>query len=215
MKRLLLSFLCIVSLTTCNVSVTPEYRVEVKRHRSVAIIPFVVNIYKVNDTKLVSSHQFEAKERALSTFFQQQAYEYFSTRKSRNSQIQVAVQQVRETNKKLEELGISHKQISLFNEKELARYLGVDSFIYGSIDLRNNPATSQAVQLVSFSTFSGNQEMLAEIDLRLASSVSSSVIWQYKEFSKGYSLQETRNDTLLFNCLLTYPLSKMQYKSLN
>mgnify|MGYP000170985793 CR=1 FL=1 len=214
MNQALLSFICVFLFIACNVSVTPDYRTEVRRHRSVAIMPFVVNIYKITDSKLTSSQQLEAKELALSKLFQQQAYDFFTNRKTRNSQVHVAVQHVSETNKKLAELGITYKQISLFSEKELAHFLGVDSFIYGNIDLRNNPSASQAVHLVSISSFSANQEMLAEIDVKLASAISESIIWQYKEFSKGYSFQETRNDTLLFNCLLTYPLSRIQYKGI-
>lgn len=215
MKQLIFLFFTLLFLTTCNVSVAPTYHTEIKRHRSIAIMPFVVNIYAIGDKKLVSSHYLENKEKSLSNFFQQQTYEYFFHRKIRNGQVNVVVQNIHETNRKLAELGITYKQISLFNEKTLAHFLGVDSFIYGSIEIKNNPTASHSVQLVTFSSFSINQDMLADIDLKLASSVSGSIIWQYKELNKGYSIEENRNDTLLFKCLLTYPLGKIQYKGLN
>lgn len=215
MKQLFVFLLTLLFLTACNVSVAPTYHAELKRHRSIAIMPFVVDLYAIGNNKLISSHYLENKEKSLSRVFQQQAYNYFVQRKIRNGQVNVVIQNVQETNKKLAELGITYKQIRLFNEKELARYLGVDSFIYGSIEMRNNPVSSQPVRLVTFSSLSLNQDMLADIDLKLASSVSGSIIWQYKEFNKGYSAEENRNDTLLFNCLLTYPLGKIQYKGLN
>jgi hypothetical protein len=201
MKQLFVFLLTLLFLTTCNVSVAPTYHAEVRRHRAIAIMPFVVNLYAIGNNKLASSNYLENN--------------YFVQRKIRNGQVNVVIQNVQETNKKLAELGITYKQIRLFNEKELARYLGVDSFIYGSIEMRNNPVSSQPVRLVTFSSLSLNQDMLADIDLKLASSVSGSIIWQYKEFNKGYSAEENRNDTLLFNCLLTYPLGKIQYKGLN
>lgn len=214
MKPLSCIILTFCLLTACSISMTPEYHTEVRRHRSVAILPFEVNLYEIEDLKNKSPKMLEIRESELGFFFQYQAFKYFNSRKPKNKQVRVAVQEVEETNRKLSELGISNRQIRLLGEKELARFLGVDAFIYGSVDIRKDNEVRNNAQMASYSPFASAMDMQAIIDIKIANSKTSSIIWQYREPNKGYSKCETPNDTILFNNLFAYPLSKLSYKGL-
>lgn len=198
---------------SCSISMTPEYYNEIKRHRSIAILPFDVGLYQIEELKYLTPQQLKERETMLGYFFQQQVYYYFNQRRTKSKHIYVAVQEVSETNRKLKELGISVRQARLLGQKELAKFLGVDAFIFGSIDIRRDFDVASNAYAASYSPYGPATDMLAVVDIRIADSKTSSVIWQYREPNKGYSAIETANDTLLFNNLFSYPLSRLSYKA--
>ncbi len=203
----------LIILLSCSISMTPEYYNEIKRHRSLAILPFDVGLYQIDELRYLTPQQLKERETALGYFFQKQAYCYFDQRRARSKQIYVAVQDVAETNRKLKELGISVKQARLLGQRELAKFLGVDAFIFGSIDIRRDFDAASNAYAAAYSPYGAVTDMLAVIDIRIADSKTSSVIWQYREPNKGYSAIEITNDTLLFNNLFLYPLSRLSYKA--
>lgn len=203
----------LVFLFSCSISMTPEYYNEIKRHRSLAILPFEVGLYQIEELKYLSPGQLKEREKELGCFFQCQAYGYFSRRQPKNRQVYVVVQDVAETNRKLGELGLSSRQARLLGERELARFLGVDAFIYGSIDIRPDFDAANNAYVAGYASYGSVADMMAVIDIRIADSNTSSVIWQYREPNKGYSRREASNDTLLFNNLFMYPLSRLSYKA--
>ena len=150
------------------------------QHEVLAIIPFITQLkleQDVSDTELKAYAEREAYavQDALET--------YFSIRKKRKK-FNVDFQNVEETNAILTKNGVDYQNIDIYTVKELAKLLGVDGIISGSLDL--NVLLSKGVSTdFSFLDYFRGDANYGRIGIKISDGATGKLLWKYeKEITK-------------------------------
>ena len=131
-----LSFIfCILSLHTVvsqkSVYLHPNFNAYASNHRTIAILPFYVDLELPNEPSEFLRRQFlEIEGLAV-----QQALAHYFESKSNSKDLSVLFQPLGLTQKKLQLAGLDYRSIGQKSSKELAQILEVDVLISGNLSL--------------------------------------------------------------------------------
>lgn len=175
MKRLLLIFIALWGIPLAvfaqkDIFLSPKFNELTKEHKVLAIIPFK-SVLDLNTTQKADSEEIEGK--AVQTGLEN----YFNQRKKRKK-FTVEFQEIKTTNQILEEQKINYDDIGLYSSKDLARILGVDGIISGSIQL--NVLLSQGIEkdsgLGDFLFFDSD---FGRIAVKISDGITGKLLWKY------------------------------------
>lgn len=175
MKRLLLIFIALWSIPLAvfaqkDIFLSPKFNELTKEHKVLAIIPFK-SVLDLNTTQKADSEEIEGK--AVQTGLEN----YFNQRKKRKK-FTVEFQEIKTTNQILKDQKINYDDIGLYSSKDLARILGVDGIISGSIQL--NVLLSQGIEkdsgLGDFLFFDSD---FGRIAVKISDGMTGKLLWKY------------------------------------
>lgn len=161
----------------------PQFAELTKDHKTVAVLPFTVNIDKKNLGKNTTIEMVEKSEQEESMEFQRQLYARFLQR-SQEGEYTVGFQDVDQTNALLAKAGIPTDSLSVHTRDEIARALGVDALISGSIHQARPTSTGAAVAQTLLIGFSGSTQRV-DINLTVHNGADGSLLWSYDHTDKG------------------------------
>ena len=175
MKRLLLIFIAFWAIPFAvfaqkDIFLSPKFNELTKKHKVLAIIPFK-SVLDLNTKQNADSEEIEGK--AVQTGLEN----YFKQRKKRKK-FTVEFQEIKTTNQILEEQKINYDDIGLYSSKDLAKILGVDGIISGSIQL--NVLLSQGIEkdsgLGDFLFFDSD---FGRIAVKISDGITGKLLWKY------------------------------------
>lgn len=175
MKRLLLIFIALWGIPLAvfaqkDIFLSPKFNELTKEHKVLAIIPFK-SVLDLNTTQKADSEEIEGK--AVQTGLEN----YFNQRKKRKK-FTVEFQEIKTTNQILNDQKINYDDIGLYSSKDLARILGVDGIISGSIQL--NVLLSQGIEkdsgLGDFLFFDSD---FGRIAVKISDGMTGKLLWKY------------------------------------
>ena len=175
MKRLLLIFIAFWAIPFAvfaqkDIFLSPKFNELTKKHKVLAIIPFK-SVLDLNTKQDADSEEIEGK--AVQTGLEN----YFKQRKKRKK-FTVEFQEIKTTNQILEEQKINYDDIGLYSSKDLAKILGVDGIISGSIQL--NVLLSQGIEkdsgLGDFLFFDSD---FGRIAVKISDGITGKLLWKY------------------------------------
>lgn len=175
MKRLLLIFIALWGIPLAvfaqkDIFLSPKFNELTKEHKILAIIPFK-SVLDLNTTQKADSEEIEGK--AVQTGLEN----YFNQRKKRKK-FTVEFQEIKTTNQILKDQKINYDDIGLYSSKDLARILGVDGIISGSIQL--NVLLSQGIEkdsgLGNFLFFDSD---FGRIAVKISDGMTGKLLWKY------------------------------------
>lgn len=175
MKRLLLIFIALWCIPFAvfaqkDIFLSPKFNELTKKHKVLAIMPFK-SVLDLHTTQKADSEEIEGK--AVQTGLEN----YFNQRKKRKK-FTVEFQEIKTTNQILEEQKINYEDIGLYSSRDLARILGVDGIISGSIQL--NVLLSQGIEkdsgLGDFLFFDSD---FGRIAVKISDGMTGKLLWKY------------------------------------
>lgn len=175
MKRLLLIFIALWGIPLAvfaqkDIFLSPKFNELTKEHKVLAIIPFK-SVLDLNTTQKADSEEIEGK--AVQTGLEN----YFNQRKKRKK-FTVEFQEIKTTNQILKDQKINYDDIGLYSSKDLARILGVDGIISGSIQL--NVLLSQGIEKDSgIGDFLFFDSDFGRIAVKISDGMTGKLLWKY------------------------------------
>ena len=172
--------LAVLSLAGCathQAYLNPQFASTTAAHHTVAIVPFHVTISRERLPKNLSAEDVSRMEHEEAFAVQTQLYTQLLRR---SEQYTVQFQDVARTNVLLERAGITYDSLSTRTKDELAKLLGVDAVISGSVRRRKPMATGTAIALgVLFGgAFMGNTNEVG-VDLQLHNGQDGALLWNF------------------------------------
>lgn len=161
----------------------PQFAEVTAAHKVVAIVPFRVTINPKNLPKSMTPELVEKLQRDESTEFQRQLYARFLTR-SQTDGYRVTFQDVDHTNALLARAGYSPDRLGALTKSELAKLLGVDAVLSGSLRMSKPTSTGAAFAQTLVFGFSGSTERI-DINMTLHNGEDASLLWSYDHTDKG------------------------------
>lgn len=182
----MLSFLAVFVFVGCaqpTIYTKPEFSNVTKSHKKVAIMPFTVTIDSKNQSKEFTVEMAKKAEKDEGYLFQQQIYAQFLKQHSKG-RYTVDFQDVEFTNSLLNKSGISYDNFMSYTKSDLARILGVDAVISGTIK-RSKPmsGTGAAVLGILVGYWGATNEV--NVSLNLYDGNSSDLLWKYDHDAAG------------------------------
>lgn len=175
MKRLLLIFIALWGIPLAvfaqkDIFLSPKFNELTKEHKVLAIMPFK-SVLDLNTTQKADSEEIEGK--AVQTGLEN----YFNQRKKRKK-FTVEFQEIKTTNQILKDQKINYDDIGLYSSKDLARILGVDGIISGSIQL--NVLLSQGIEKDSgIGDFLFFDSDFGRIAVKISDGMTGKLLWKY------------------------------------
>lgn len=184
MKRILSSVLTGIILLfvagCATVYTAPEIQ-QPDNNKTIAILPFDVQVQYNKLPKNVTIEQVHENERELSLIMQGQIYNRFLQKKHL---FPVAFQDVDQTNMLLRRNNIDLEKLGEFSKDELARLLEVDEIITGVVYTTKPMSTGAAVALgVLFGVWGPTNQ--AEVTVSLHSGIDSQLLWKFNHVYSG------------------------------
>lgn len=161
----------------------PRFAELTASHKSIAILPFKVVVDKKHLPKNVTLEMVEASEREEAMEFQRQLYARFLQR-AQAGEYTVDFQDVDQTNTLLARAGISLDSLSLHTRDEIAKALGVDAVVSGSIHQSQPTSTGMAFAQSLLIGFSGSTNRL-DINMTVHNGADGALLWSYDHTDKG------------------------------
>ena len=163
--------------------VNPQFAELTKTHKTLAILPFKVAIDKTKLPKGVTLEMIAASEKEEGTEFQKQLYARFLQR-AQEDEYTVGFQDVDQTNALLARAGISPDSLALHTKDEIAKALGVDGLISGTVHQTQPTSTTMAVAQSFLLGFSGHTQRV-DINLTVHNGADGALLWSYDHTDKG------------------------------
>ncbi len=161
----------------------PQFAELTKDHKTIAILPFKVTIDKNKLPKNVTLEMVAASEKEESVEFQKQLYARFLQR-AQEDQYRVGFQDVDQTNALLARSGISLDSLSLRTKDEIAKALGVDALVSGTVHQAQPTSTGLAVAQTFLLGFSGHTQRV-DINMTVHNGADGTLLWSYDHTDKG------------------------------
>jgi len=161
----------------------PQFAELSKDHKTVAILPFKVNIDTKNLSKNTTMEMIEKAEQEESLEFQRQLYARFLQR-AQEDEYTIGFQDVDQTNALLAKAGITPDSLSMHTRDEIAGVLGVDALISGNIHQARPTSTGMAMAQTLLIGFSGSTQRV-DINLTVHNGADGSLLWSYDHSDKG------------------------------
>jgi len=161
----------------------PKFSELTQTHKSVAILPFKVTFNMKNMPKNTTPEMLDQAARDEASEFQRQLYARFLQR-ANDGEYSVEFQDVDQTNALLTRAGITPDSLAGHTRDEVARILGVDALISGTIHQSRPTSTGTAIATNLIFGFGGSTERV-DITMLLHNGVDGALLWSYDHNDKG------------------------------
>ena len=160
----------------------PQFAELTKNHKQVAILPFKVTIDMKHLPKNTTPEivMQSAKDEGLD--FQKQLYTRL-LQKSTDEGYTVGFQDVDQTNALLARAGYSGDSLAAHTKDEIARVLGVDAIVSGTVH-QAQPMSTGAAVVQSLLGFGGSTQRV-DINMSVHNGADSQLLWSYDHTDKG------------------------------
>lgn len=177
------TFLLFTACSTATIYTKPEFTTITDTHKSVAILPFIVNIDSKHQSKEFTLEVAKKSERDEAFMFQQQIYSQFLKRQAQGKYT-VEFQDADHTNTLLAQSGITYENISSYTKSDIAHKLGVDAVISGTIRRSKPISSGSAIALgVLFGTWGSTNRV--DITINLHNGSNNDLLWKYDHQASG------------------------------
>ncbi len=177
------TFLLFTACSTATIYTKPEFTTITDTHKSVAILPFIVNIDSKHQSKEFTLEVAKKSERDEALMFQQQIYSQFLKRQAQGKYT-VEFQDADHTNTLLAQSGITYENISSYTKSDIAHKLGVDAVISGTIRRSKPISSGSAIALgVLFGTWGSTNRV--DITINLHNGSNNDLLWKYDHQASG------------------------------
>jgi TolB-like protein len=161
----------------------PEFSDITKSHKKVAVLPFVVTIDSKNQSKEFTIDVARKAERDEAYMFQQQIYSQFLKQQSKGMYT-VEFQDTDHSNTLLSKSGITYENLSNYTKSDIARYLGVDAVISGTIRRSKPMSSAGAIVLGLLGGFWGSTNRV-DVTINLHDGSNGDLLWKYDHEASG------------------------------
>ena len=182
----ILSVLAVFVFAGCaepTIYTKPEFSDVTKSHQKVAILPFIVTIDSKNQSKEFTLEVAKKSERDEAYLFQQQMYSRFLKQQAKGMYT-VDFQDTEYSNTVLAKSGITYDNISTYTKSDIAKILGVDAVIYGTIKRSKPMSGAGAVVMAILIGVSGSTNRV-DVTINLHDGMSNELLWKYDHEASG------------------------------
>jgi curli biogenesis system outer membrane secretion channel CsgG len=163
--------------------VNPQFAELTKAHKTIAVLPFKVTINKAKLPKNVTLEMIAVSEKEEATEFQKQLYARFLQR-AQEDQYTIGFQDVDQTNALLARAGIPSDSLYMHTKDEIAKALGVDALVSGTVHQAQPTSTGMAMAQSFLLGFSGNTQRV-DINMTVHNGADGTLLWSYDHTDKG------------------------------
>lgn len=161
----------------------PDFASIAASHKTLAVLPFQVNIDSKNLSKNVTVEMLEKAEAEEALEFQRQLYARFLQR-AQEGEYSVGFQDVDQTNALLLRAGMPLDSLKARTRDEIAKALGVDALVSGSIHQARPTSTGAAFAQSLVFGFSGSTQRV-DINMTVHNGADGVLLWSYDHTDKG------------------------------
>lgn len=177
------AFLLFTACSTATIYTKPEFSNVTNTHKTIAILPFTVNIDSKHQSKEFTLEVAKKSERDEAYMFQQQIYSQFLKRQAQGKYT-VEFQDADQTNAVLAQYGITYENISSCTKSDIAHKLGVDAVISGTIRRSKPMSSGGAIALgVLFGSWGSTNRV--DITINLHNGSNNDLLWKYDHQASG------------------------------
>lgn len=174
---------CGVALAGAQRYTHPQFAELSRDHKTIAILPFKVTYNMKNMPKNVTPEMLEKAAENQASDFQRQLYARFLQR-AQDGEYTVTFQDVDQTNVLLLRAGITADSLALHTKDEIAKILGVEALISGTIHQSKPTSTGTAIATSLILGFSGSTERV-DITMAVHNGADAALLWSYDHTDKG------------------------------
>jgi hypothetical protein len=167
----------------------PQFTEVTKEHKLVAVLPFRVTIDMKHLPKGMTTEMVMQSEKAEGLEIQRVLYARL-LQKSADEGYTVGFQDVDQTNALLLKAGLALDSLAAMTKGELARTLGVDALISGTVRTTRPTSTGVAVAQSLLLGFSGSTQRV-DINMTVHSGTDGQLLWSYDHNDKGGLMNTT------------------------
>lgn len=206
MSLLVVGFLA----TGCRPTIylAPDFDKVARKHKTVAVLPFAVEITTKRLPKGVTPETIKEQEKSNGYSMQGDVYRYLLKEYSKDKYT-VEFQDIDKTNAKLEEAGIAYEKIALTGKDKIAELLGVDAVLSGKIVQERPMSDGVAIAVgVVFGVWGNTNEVNAALNIHEKSE--GKLLWKYDYVASGSVGTSTKSlsNTLMRNASKKFPYKK-------
>ena len=161
----------------------PNFTELTKNHKQLAILPFRVAIDLKHLPKNMTVDMVNQNAREEGFEFQKQLYARLLQR-SQEDGYTVGFQDVDQTNAILQKAGLSLDSLSAHTKDEIAKLLGVDALVSGTVHQTQPTSTGAAVAQTLLLGFSGTTQRV-DINMSIHNGAEGTLLWSYDHNDKG------------------------------
>ena len=161
----------------------PQFADLTKEHKQVAVLPFKVTIDMKHLPKNVTPEMIQQQQKDESLEVQKILYSRL-LQKSQEEGYTVGFQDADQTNALLLKAGWSFDSLAAHTKDEIAKALGVDALISGTVQQTHPTSTGVAVAQTLLLGFSGSTQRV-DINLTVHNGLDGQLLWSYDHNDKG------------------------------
>ena len=161
----------------------PDFAGITKNHKTIAILPFKVTIDTNRLPKGTTIEMVQASQKEEALEFQRQLYARFLQR-AQDGEYTVAFQDVDQTNALLLKAGLQPDSLLGHTKDEVARTLGVDALVSGTVHQAQPTSTGAALAQTLLIGFSGSTQRV-DINMTVHNGGDGALLWSYDHTDKG------------------------------
>jgi hypothetical protein len=161
----------------------PQFAQLTSAHKTVAILPFKVDISMKHLPKNVTPEMIATSEREEGSEFQRQLYARVLQRAG-DGEYRVGFQDVDQTNALLARAGWTADSLATHTKEEIAKQLGVDALVSGTVHQEQPTSTGTAMIQTFVFGFSGSTQRV-DINMTIHNGADSALLWSYDHTDKG------------------------------
>jgi hypothetical protein len=196
----------VVMAQTNQSYVNPKFYSLAKNHKTVAVIPFEVQIgLRPKERETITAEQLKEMELKEGVAVQNGLVNWF-LRKANRKDLRIEFQDVAATNALLSKQGIDVSNIKNYTPHELASILGVDAIMGGLMKTSKPMSEGASVALGMAIGFWGNTSS-GDVTITLNNATDGAVLWKYStDLSGGLGTDvDTLIDGLMRNASRKFP----------
>ena len=163
--------------------VHPDFANLTRSHKTVAVLPFMVTIDMKHLPKGTTVEMVQTSQDQEALDFQKQLYARFLQR-SQDGEYTVAFQDVDQTNALLIKAGMQPDSLMGHTKDEIAKVLGVDALVSGTVHQAQPTSTGAAVAQTLLIGFSGSTQRV-DINMTIHNGSDGALLWSYDHTDKG------------------------------
>jgi hypothetical protein len=163
--------------------VHPDFSNLTRNHKTIAVLPFKVTIDTNRLPKGTTLEMVQASQKQEAMEFQRQLYARFLQRSQAN-EYTVAFQDVDQTNALLLKAGLQPDSLMGYTKDEVARILGVDALVSGTVRQAQPTSTGAAIAQTLLIGFSGSTQRV-DINMAIHNGNDGALLWSYDHTDKG------------------------------
>lgn len=161
----------------------PQFGELTKDHKQIAVLPFRVNIDMKHLPKNTTAEMVEQSEKDEGLEIQRVLYSRLLQR-SGQGEYTVTFQDADQTNALLLKAGLTLDSLAAHTKDEIAKILGVDALVSGTVQQTQPTSTGVAVAQTLLLGFSGSTQRV-DINLAVHNGTDGQLLWSYDHNDKG------------------------------